>query len=404
MAILTEIQDPAVWQDFLAQKLAQANLTASEASWLTDFVQHQEYLPVLAQIQANDYRLSIPEKRLLNRLGKAKKRVVYTFSPPENAILKLISFLLYRYDNLLPANCYAFRREVGAKQAIARLTSFVGIDALYSCKIDIQDYFNSIDVPRLLPLLRRVLADDPPLYEFFQQLLQTDQAWFQGELVTEKRGAMAGVPVSQFFANLYLLDLDRQFEESGQLYARYSDDIICFAADETAIHAAYQLIVEKLAESQLVVNPEKTRFSQPGQSWEYLGIRYEQGRVRLAAATLQKAKGKIRRKARSIRRWQQRKGAPMEKAISVFCRSLNRKFYGRAGEDGFCWTRWFFPLLSDGDDLQTLDHYIQDYLRYLACGHFRKSNYRWRYAQLKTGGYQNLVHAYYQYRDLRRTK
>ena len=40
---------------------------------------------------------------------------------------------------------------------------------------------------------------------------------------------MAGTPLSVFYANLYLKELDSYFAEKEVLYERYSDDIILFA-------------------------------------------------------------------------------------------------------------------------------------------------------------------------------
>ena len=46
---------------------------------------------------------------------------------------------------------------------------------------------------------------------------------------------MAGMPLSAFFCNVYLMELDAWFEERKILYARYSDDIIVFAEREEQI-------------------------------------------------------------------------------------------------------------------------------------------------------------------------
>ena len=398
MSILEELRVDKNWQDFLAYKIEKSHLSKRDEAFLKGFIESEDYKPVTDNILDSGFCFSIPLKRLINKHGKAKKRVVYTFSERENTVLKLIAFLLYRYDNAQPANCYSFRRSYSAKKAIATITKEKDIAKKYSCKLDIKDYFNSIDVGLLLPILHELLAGDKPLYFFFEKLLTADVAIFNGETITEKRGAMAGTPVSQFFANIYLAEMDRFFLDTGVLYARYSDDIIFFADSREMLAKHLDTVKDFLAKYHLVVNPEKVNVTGPGEKWNYLGIEFDNGKIGLSPATLKKIKGKIRRKARSIHRWKIRKEADDKKAMSVFSRVLNRKFFGRDSKDDFTWTRWFFPLITGDNDLKAIDAYIQEYMRYVCSGRFNKANYRTRYCDLKTCGYRNLVNEYHRYR------
>ena len=397
MSILEELDDIKKWQAFLAYKIEKSHLTKKEEAFLKDFIEKADYTSVTDSILDKDFCFSIPNKKLLNKHGNGKKRVVYTFFEQENMVLKLIAHLLYRYDDTQPPNCYSFRRNYGAKKAIATITRPKDIAEKYACKLDITNYFNSIDVSLLLPILHDVLVDDTPLYRFFERLLTTDTAQYNNDILTEKRGAMAGTPTSQFFANIYLAEMDRNFLDAGILYARYSDDIIFFADTQEMIEQHLKTVKGFLKKYRVEINPEKVQITAPHEKWDYLGIAFNKGKIMLSDVTMQKIKGKIKRKARSIYRWKIKKGASNQKAMSVFARAINRKFFGKNDGNEFTWTRWFFPLIDTDNDLRIIDAYVQEHMRYIASGRFNKTNYRTRYSELKECGYKSLVNEYYRY-------
>ncbi|MEA4911180.1 MAG: reverse transcriptase/maturase family protein [Oscillospiraceae bacterium] len=397
MGILDAIQDEQIWRDFLRDRLERGRFTREEERFFVAFVETGAFREAARRVAAG--ALSAPQKRLLNKHGSAKKRVVYTFSPEEKAVLKLIGFLLYRYDGAMPPNLYSFRRSCGAKSAVRALCATPELSSLWCCKLDIKNYFNSIPCERLLPRLGELLADDAPLLHFFESLLLRDEALVDGLPVREKRGVMAGTPTSPFLANIYLLPLDRYFERIGAPYARYSDDIVVFARSEEALAAYREHIARALAEDGLSINPDKQMTAAPGEAWSFLGVQYHVGTVDLAPATVAKLKGKIRRKARALYRWKLRKSAQDERAMKAFARAMNRKLFEAQNDaDRFTWSRWFFPLVTTDRSLKILDAYMQEHMRYIATGRFSRSNYRVRYETLKACGLRSLVGEYYKYK------
>jgi hypothetical protein len=362
---------------------------------LAYFIAAKSYRDVVAGIRRGN-RFPAPERRLINKFGSDKKRVVYSFPEAHTNVLKLLAHLLYRYDSKQPPGCYSFRQGTGAHQAIRRLVRTPGIGTLWCYKTDVHDYFNSIDVQLLLPILAEVIDDDPELYSFLAGLLSGD------DFETEPGGVMPGVPVAPFFANLYLGELDRHFVSAGQPYARYSDDIIVFAASQEQVLESKAWIHTWLAEHGLAVNPDKEYVTAPGEPWEFLGISYCQGQLDLSQATRNKLKGKIRRKARKLRRWMLRNDAEPERAIRAVIRTYNRKFFDVSGTDELNWSRWFFPLLTRADSLHEMDEYLQQYLRWIPTGKHRAANYRTSYESLNALGYRTLVNDDHRYREEQR--
>ena len=211
---------------------------------------------------------------------------------------------------------------------------------------------------------------------------------------------MAGLPVAPFLANLYLSQVDHHFVAQSRPYARYSDDIIIFAETEAEVVRCREELGELLSRHGLEVNPDKENLSAPGEAWEFLGIAYRHGEIDLSGATKAKLKGKIRRKARALRRWMLRKQAEPERAMRAMIRAFTRKFFetGRSSSD-LTWARWFFPLLTTDKGLGEMDAYLQDYIRYIPTGRHCRGNYRVRYSDLKRLGYRSLVHEFWAFRQ-----
>ena len=209
---------------------------------------------------------------------------------------------------------------------------------------------------------------------------------------------MAGIPVSSFFANIYLSDTDWEVERQQVLYFRYSDDILLFADSKEELADLQRQLCQALDEHKLALNPQKLHVSVPGEAFEFLGFSYQDGRIDLSENTIRKMKAKIRRKAHALRRWQLAKGLSGDKAAKGLIHAMNCKFYGVHDEEEFSWSRWFFPNLTTTKGLEEIDAYMQQYIRYAATGRHNKANYRIRYATLKEWGYRNLVHEYYKER------
>lgn len=404
MSILDDICSAEVWREYLASRLARSRLNKREASELTSFIETEAYLPLAERVRSCGCCFAPPEKKLVNKLGSDKKRVVYSFAPDETQLLKLMAYLLYRYDGALADNLYSFRRDFGAKKALRRLTSLPGIDAMYCYKADIHDYFNSIDTSRLIAQLAPLLADDPAMLGFLSGLLLCDEAVYNGALISERRGAMAGMPISPFLANLYLSELDRHFYKLRVPYARYSDDIILFAPTRGELDSHIAYLSDTVSSLGLALNEKKVALTLPGEPWVFLGVEYAGGKLDLSPATKQKLKGKLSRQSRSIYRWKCRKGADAERAMRAFARAQARRFFDNPIASELTWTRWFFPLISSDAGLKELDGYIRQCMRYTATGNHSAANYRIPHEKLRELGLISLVNEYYRYRAVQKEK
>lgn len=403
MSLLLSLQDRTVWEQFYKYKTEKAHLSKKDNEFFASFLKENAFLPLAEEVNKKGFCFDYPAKKLVNKMETGKKRVVYSFSETENMLLKLLSFLLYRYDGCFSDNLYSFRKNFGVMRAVHDLTKNHRVDLMYGYKLDISNYFNSIDTDILSAQILELMPEDRELARFLCDLLQADHAYFEGKLIEEKRGAMAGIPISPFFANLYLRELDETFsrlrESRGILYARYSDDIILFAETEESRSECIRLLHRILEKRKLSVNREKEAFYGPKERWDFLGISYKEGKTDLSRATVLKMEGKIRRKARALYRWSKKKGADAKKAQKVLIRVFNERFFECRDSHELCWSRWFFPLLTETEGLNRVDLYLQQYIRYLGTGRFSKVNYRTDYRSMKELGYKCLVHEFYRWKE-----
>ena len=389
------IQNRCSWLEFFEYKKTYQHLNRDEENKIKKFIDEARYMDMYELIKDGKFPNQLPKRITISKEGTNKKRQVYSYEEDISIVLKFIAFNMNKYDDYFASNCYAFRRSIGVADAFRRISNVRNISNKYCLKVDISNYFNSIDVDRLLKKMYFVKERDEIIYSIFEKILLNEYVIIDGKECKDNHGAMAGLPVAPFFANVYLSDADRYFEENKILYFRYSDDILIFADSKEQLMVYKEKLYKIINDHGLSINPDKEKLYMPHEKWEFLGFSYYEGRLDLSENTLRKTKAKIKRKAEALRRWQRKKGLSEDKAAIGFIRAMNKKFYGKEAEDDFTWSRWFFPNITSDEGLKQVDHYMQEYIRYCVTGRHYKGNYRITYEQMKTWGYKSLVHEYY---------
>lgn len=398
MSLLDKLSDEKVWIDFYERKVNPAFFRISDAKELFQYVRQKRYLPIVEKIISGE-ELSIPMKKRIAKSGSSKKRVVYSLPEDETMVLKLLTWLIIRkYDSCLPSNLYSFRPHYGAKDALKKLVSMPDMSEYYSYKLDVRNYFNSIDIDLLLPHLQSLFADDEPLYDFIASQLSDPRAMDEGVLIEERKGAMAGMPYAVFLANAYLMQLDWKFSATpGLIYCRYSDDIIISSKDKSLLDDAKKQLHDSLKEFHLDINHDKEVETAPGHKWTFLGFECDGKDIDVCEVSVQKLKAKMRRKARALRRWAEVNGKDGWMAARAFIKHFNKKLYTCDDSSEINWSLWYFPLITTDKSLRVIDQYMQDCIRYIATGSRTKSRFAFRYEQMKNLGLISLVNMWYKY-------
>ena len=387
--------DNSKWNEFLNYKLSKDFVPKKEKEIFEDFIINKKYEAVCAGILDGTYSFSTPKKHLISKGHSKKKRAVYTFSNDEMLVLKYISYLLYEYDDLFSPNLYSFRNSRGVKNAIRDISNIKTIHKMYGYKVDISNYFNSIDIDILLDNLKTDIKDEM-LFSLFESILKNDSVIYNDEIIHEKKGVMAGTPISAFLANYYIKEIDEFFWNQKLVYCRYADDIILFCQNKDELISFKQKLLAYFDKYNLSINSDKEYFFEPDDKWEFLGFSFYGNKIDLSDNTIRKIKGKIRRSARGIRRWMIKKDASYQVALKAMNRKYNRKFFGKQDKEELSWKYWFFPTINTSDSLKIIDNYMQEQERYLVTGKHNKRNYKIvPYELLKECNYKSLVHEYY---------
>lgn len=194
-----------------------------------------------------------------------------------------------RLDRTFLADSYACRREKGVHAAVDRYQGWARTYR-YVLKMDIRQYFPSIDHELLKAKLHRSISDGRVLQLLGHlidgsPLAEHERAYFPGDDLFSPFERRVGIPIgnltSQFFANLYLNDFDHALKREWNIrpYLRYVDDMLALDHDKQRLADIRAWVGERLAEDRLRLHPRKAHISRVIDGLNVLGyIVYPTGR------------------------------------------------------------------------------------------------------------------------------
>jgi len=167
------------------------------------------------------FDISDPKKRTISK-AKVRDRVVH------HAVHDMIYPAI---DKSFIYDSYSCRIGKGTHRAIKRVQKWCRTYK-YAVHLDIVQYFNSIDRGILRTLLTKWIKDEDVLWllnETIDSSSQIDKY--------KKRGLPLGNLTSQFFANIYLNELDQFVKHTLRIkpYVRYMDDILILGDDKKVL-------------------------------------------------------------------------------------------------------------------------------------------------------------------------
>jgi RNA-directed DNA polymerase len=176
---------------------------------------------------------------------------------------------------------WACRRGKGTHAAGARARSFLKANK-FCLHGDVRKFFFSIDRGILKYLLRRRIADRKVI-RLFDMIINSSPL---------ANGLPIGNLTSQFFANLYLHELDYFVKNILRIryYMRYMDDFLLFGNEMERLKAARGEIRQFLAgKLRLVLHPDKSQIFNTAEGLTFLGFRIFADTIRIAGASMQRA-------------------------------------------------------------------------------------------------------------------
>ena len=396
-SLFEKMLSPARREEFLAyrEKKKTENFRTKQ---MADYLNSPAFEADVRRLMAGDYYLSIPEKKMIPKGYTNRKRTVYHFEDNEMTLLRMMSFCLHDYEDLFPKEVYSFRKGVSAKNFILKICADQRYQEMYVAKTDIIEYGNSIDARILISFLEKDLGKrDAQAVAFFKWLLSRQTFQMNGTVMEGDTSALPGIPIHNFFTNLYLAETDRFMIPRCEAYARYSDDIIMYSLTKKEAEDNLSELLERMRALHLTPHADenKTNVFAPGEAYDYLGISFSGGDIDISESSLKKLKRKMRIRAKRIGLDKKNRYTTAEEKAKHLIRLNAGTFYGKPGSSDLSWSQWAFPVITKTDGLHELDLYNQHCIRYVLSGKWSDSQYRISYQKLKELGYDSLVRAYY---------
>lgn len=179
---------------------------------------------------------------------------------------------------------YANQVGKGTHKALDRFTYFMRRYA-YVLPCDIRQYFPSIDHAILKSILSKTLRDESAM-GLVKKIITSgegilaeeyDMTYFAGDdlfAAGRPRGLPIGNLTSQFWANVYLNELDQfiKRELKAPAYLRYVDDFVLFSNDKKELHEWRQAVIDFLAGLRLTLHEGSPQARPVGQGVTFLGF------------------------------------------------------------------------------------------------------------------------------------
>jgi len=193
------------------------------------------------------------------------------------------------FDRGFIFDSYACRSGKGYHHALHRAQRFLQSNRFF-LHLDVKRYFPSISHTILKGLLRRSIADinvlglldhiiDSSVHSADSVPAERSPSSTQLELFATERNDVRGLPIgnltSQFFANLYLNELDQFVKHTlkCRAYLRYMDDFVLFSNDGNELKGWQRSVVELCRHKLKLELHEKGGIKRRGEGLGFLGFR-----------------------------------------------------------------------------------------------------------------------------------
>ena len=215
-----------------------------------------------------------------------KLRIIST-APFEQRIMHhaIMNVLEPVFDRPMVCHSYACCKGKGSHAAVRY--AFGRCKAtLFFLKLDIRKYFDSIDHEALKTHIRRLIKDTRVLF------------LLDGVIDSYETAPGKGVPIgnltSQFFANLYLADMDHFILEQlrPSAYCRYMDDFVLWSSSQTELKTMFMQVNEYVTQN-LKLTVKRPVFGKTVAGLPFLGFLIKEKGIYLLQKSKRRFKNRI---------------------------------------------------------------------------------------------------------------
>lgn len=225
-----------------------------------------------------------PLKRFVIR--DPKTRVIYASDFRDRVVHHAICNLIEPiFEKIFICDTYANRKNKGVHVALKRFDEFKrkitrngglvenakdnNMVTGYALKADIKHYFDTVDHEILLKILKKKI-DDEKVLNLIKIILNNHDMEIKG------KGMPIGNLTSQFFANVYLNELDYYIKHNlkAKYYIRYVDDFVIINRSKEQLYL-YKWLIENFLKQRLKLElrPEKSKIIPLHNGLNFLGFR-----------------------------------------------------------------------------------------------------------------------------------
>lgn len=251
---------------------------------------------------------------------------------------------------------YGFRPGKGARDALREVDSLIKRGYTWYVDADLKSYFDTIQHGKLLEKMGRHVSDG--------RFLRLIELWLKQDIMEECKtwkpteGSPQGAVISPLLANLYLHDLDVAMEEAGINIVRYADDFVILVKSRDIAEKVLQWLHLWAKNEGLTIHPDKCHLGNcmnPGEGFDFLGYRFEEGKRWIRKKSIKKFRDKIRELT------PRRSGQSIQTTIA----RLNPCLKG--------WFEYFKHVSKWG--LETFDSFIRRRLRAILRAHEKRPGF-----------------------------
>ena len=398
VSVFDRMLDMEKREAFLERKKSSYNAVEEEIEQLEAYILSDRCTDEILRLKEGDFFFKPPELTMLRKKNSTRKRRIYRFRDNESMLLKLMAFVMHDFDYLFSDSLYSFRLGMHISGIFNTVNKEGYNRNCWVLKTDIHSYGDNVDPDILSVQMKALLAEkDPTLFAFLEKLVCRGEYWFRGNLIQGPTGALSGCALTNFFENVYLLDVDDVVRQNSVYYCRFADDIAVFTGTRAEAEEIRDYLKTTFEERGLEFNENKTEICAPGEGFDLLGFRLADGEYDIAENSLEKIEWKLRHYADKLLRKERRGELTKEEAMQRMIDRVDRYFFGVVREEReLNWVDWAFRILTRNDSLKRIDTCSQECIRLVGSGGKRTgAKYRVRYKDMRRMGYRTLVHAYY---------
>jgi len=237
----------------------------------------------------------------------------------QQAVAQLISDI---YEKVFSEYSYGFRPDRSCHDAIRQALEYLNSGYEWVIDIDIEQFFDKVNHDKLIQILREQVNDSDVL-NFVRKYLRAG-VMDKGILKTTKTGVPQGGPISVILSNIYLDKLDKELEQRGLRFVRYTDDVLIVTKSEMAANRVMSSISEWIERKLfLKVNATKSKVVRPTRS-KYLGFTFLKNGGEWKVKTTKEKKAKLYQIVREYLK----RGKSIARPLAVTIKRVNQIVVG----------------------------------------------------------------------------